>query len=327
MDDQAQTPSRLNLFPPIAARETGRLQVSKLHEIYYEECGNPDGIPVLMVHGGPGGGSNPLMRRFHDPEKYRIILFDQRGCGRSTPHAELKENTTWNLVDDIEKLRQHLSIEKWQLFGGSWGSTLSLIYAITHPERVSSLILRGIFLLRKQEVDWFYVNGCNALFPDLYEEFVSVIPLRQRRDIICAFYKQLTSKDYNVRLEAAKAWSQWEGSTVSLRPSPRRDKNSISGQYALAFARIECHYFYNLGFLDSDNWIIENIDPLRRIPCRIVHGRYDVVTPLANAWALHTAWPESQLTIVPDSGHAMSEPGTIHELVSATEAFAETGAE
>ena len=321
MDNHAQITSRLNLFPPIAAHTTGRIKVSDRHEIYYEECGNPNGRPVLMVHGGPGGGSNPLMRRFHDPEKYRIILFDQRGCGRSIPHAELDENTTWNLVDDIEKLRNHLSVEQWQLFGGSWGSTLSLIYAITHPKRVSALVLRGIFLLRKKEIDWFYNQGCNSLFPDYYDEFVSAIPVHERSDIVSAFYKRLTSTDRNVQLAAAKAWSQWEGSTVSLTPNPRREKNMISNQYALAFARIECHYFYHAGFLDTDNWILENLSRAHDIPCRIVHGRYDVVTPVANAWALHKAWPSSELTIVQDAGHAMSEPGTIHELVSATQKF------
>lgn len=323
MDHHRQTAGRLNLFPALSAHTTGRLKVSDLHEIYYEECGNPNGLPVLMVHGGPGGGSNPVMRRFHDPEKYRIILFDQRGCGRSTPHAELKENTTWHLVDDIEKLRRHLSVERWQLFGGSWGSTLSLIYAIMHPHRVSALVLRGIFLLRQKEINWFYKNGCNALFPDQYEEFLSVLPEKERRDIVGAFYKRLTSSNQAVQVAAAKAWSQWEGSTVSIMPPQRRDKSTISSRYALAFARIECHYFYHLGFMESDNWIIENIDGIRQIPCRIVHGRYDVVTPLANAWTLHRAWPGSQLSIVKDAGHAMSEPGTIHELVSATRAFEE----
>ena len=322
MDNHAPSPSRLNLFPPIAAHSSGRLKVSRIHEFYYEECGNPNGQPVLMVHGGPGGGSNPLMRRFHDPQKYRIILFDQRGCGRSTPHAELNENTTWNLVEDIETLRKHLSVEKWQLFGGSWGSTLSLIYAVTHPERVSALVLRGIFLLRKKEIDWFYNQGCNALFPDYYDELVSLIPAHERDDIVSAFYKRLTSTDRSVQLAAAKAWSQWEGSTVSMTPRPQRDRSMISNQYALAFARIECHYFYHAGFLPSDNWILDNLPRAHHIPCRIVHGRYDVVTPLANAWALHTSWPGSELKIVPDSGHAMSEPGTIHELVSATQALA-----
>ncbi len=314
----------MNLFPPLAAHTTGRIKVSDIHEIYYEECGNPKGLPVLMVHGGPGGGSNPLMRRFHDPEKYRIILFDQRGCGRSTPHAELRQNTTWDLVNDIEHLRKHLSVEAWQLFGGSWGSTLSLIYAISHPERVSGLILRGIFLLRRKEIDWFYSQGCNALFPDYYEDFISVLPDNERHDVVGAFYKRLTSSDRSIQLAAAKAWSQWEGSTVSLMPNPRRDKNMISNQYALAFARIECHYFYHAGFLDSDNWILDNLHRAHAIPSSIVHGRYDVVTPLANAWALHTAWPGSKLTIVQDSGHAMSEAGTIHELVSATQASAQT---
>ncbi|MGI9422538.1 MAG: prolyl aminopeptidase [Hyphomicrobiaceae bacterium] len=318
MDHQHSAAQRLTLYPPLPARKNGRIRVSDLHEIYFEECGNPDGIPVVVLHGGPGGGSNPMMRRFHDPNAYRIILFDQRGCGRSTPHAELRENTTWDLVADMERLRQRLGIERWQLFGGSWGSTLSLVYAITHPERVSSLVLRGIFMLQQDEISWFYKAGCNWLFPDAYEAFLSQIPAEERHDIVTAYYQRLTSSDPTTRLAAAKAWSVWEASTLSLKQSDGRIKALASDQYALAFARIECHYFVNRGFLDGDDWIMRNISTIHHLPCTIVHGRYDVVTPLRNAWRLSTAWPNARLRIVADAGHAMSEPGIAHELVSAT---------
>lgn len=317
MDHQDTSTQRFQLYPPLPARSNGRIRVSDLHEIYFEECGNPRGIPVVMVHGGPGGGSNPAMRRFHDPDIYRIILFDQRGCGRSTPHAELRENTTWDLVTDLERLRERLNIERWQLFGGSWGSTLSLVYAIMHPERVTSLILRGIFLLQQDEISWFYEAGSNVLFPDAYDAFIAQIPVDERDDIIAAYYRRLTSDDKATRLAAAKAWSTWEASTLSLRRNDDRIKAVASDNYALAFARIECHYFVNRGFLDRDGWILSNIEKIRHIPCTIVHGRYDVVTPLRNAWRLSAAWPEADLRIVADAGHAMSEPGIAHELIAA----------
>lgn len=318
MDARSDQPKRLGLFPAIAARTNGRLRVSDLHEIYFEECGNPDGIPVLIVHGGPGGGSNPMMRRFHDPQRYRIILFDQRGCGRSTPHAELRENTTWDLISDMERLRARLGIESWHLFGGSWGSTLSLAYAISHPRRVRGLILRGIFLLRRKEIDWFYQEGCSALFPDAFQSFCDLIPQVERSDMVAAYHRRLTSPDRAIQLQAAKAWSVWEASTLSFTPNQNRKNAFASDQYALAFARIECHYFFHGGFLEADGWLLAQIDKIRHIPCTIVHGRYDVVTPLGNAWALKQAWPEADLHIVPDAGHAMSEAGNIHELVAAT---------
>lgn len=318
MDLQNDRPDRLGLYPAIPPYKNGWIAVSRRHKIYYEECGTPDGVPVLIVHGGPGGGSRPVMRRYHDPAKYRIILFDQRGCGRSTPHAELQENTTWDLVQDMEKLRQHVGIKRWQLFGGSWGSTLSLIYAISYPERVSSLILRGIFLLSRREILWFYQEGCNWLFPDYYARFAEIIPVDERYDMVAAYYRRLTCDDNEIRLRAAKAWSLWEAATLSLSSNLDRVRNFASEHYALAFARIECHYFYHRGFLAEDNWILNNIATIQHLPCTIVHGRYDLVTPLRNAWLLNEAWPETDLRIVPDAGHAMSEPGNRHELIAAT---------
>ena len=313
--------TRFGLYPQIAPYNKGRLKVSDIHELYFEECGNPEGAPVLMVHGGPGGGSNPTMRRFHDPAHYRIILLDQRGCGRSTPHAELEQNTTWDLVADMERLREHLRLEKWQLLGGSWGSTLSLAYAQTHPERVSQLILRGIFTLRRRELEWFYQEGCSWIHPDAFEAYLAPIPEQERGDMMSAYYKRLTSDNRDVQLEAARAWSIWEGTTLSLLHNEERVKHFSQGDYALAFARIECHYFVHKGFFETDGQLIANAHLLKGIPGVIVHGRYDVVTPLKSAWELARAWPEAELKIVPDSGHAMTEPGIIHELVSATRAF------
>jgi proline iminopeptidase len=310
------------LYPEIEPYRTGRLPVSSPHEIYFEECGNPQGKPVLMVHGGPGGGSNPTMRRYHDPAHYRIILFDQRGCGRSKPYASLEDNTTWHLVADMEQLRTHLGIERWQLCGGSWGSTLSLAYAETHPARVTELILRGIFTIRQSELKWFYQEGCSWLYPDAFEAYLAPIPPVERGDMIAAYHTRLTSSDRAVRLEAARAWSVWEGTTLSLMPDDQRIANFGRPEYALAFARIECHYFVNKGFFDRDGQLIADAGKIRHIPGVIVHGRYDVVTPLRSAWDLKQAWPEADLRIVPDAGHAMTEPGIIHELVSASQRFA-----
>lgn len=316
------TPRRTALRLPLEPYASGRLPVTDGHEIYFEQCGNPSGDPVLMVHGGPGGGSNPTMRRFHDPMRHRIVLFDQRGCGRSTPHASLEANTTWDLVADMERLRTHLGIERWQLFGGSWGSTLALTYAETYPERVSGLILRGIFLLRKAEIDWFYQQGCNWLYPDAFAAYQAPIPEDERGDMVQAYYRRLTSGDRAVQLAAAKAWSIWEGSTLSLVPDPDRVRIFGADAYALAFARIECHYFINRGFFDRDDRLLANAGRLRGIPGIIVHGRYDVVTPLKNAFDLKAVWPEAELRIVADAGHAMTEPGIIDELVAATERMA-----
>jgi proline iminopeptidase len=298
------------------------LDVGGGHEIYYEQCGNPNGQPVVIVHGGPGGGCNPTMRRVHDPERYHIVLFDQRGCGRSTPYAELTNNTTWHLVADMERLREHLGIQRWQLFGGSWGSTLSIAYAETHPHRVTAMILRGIFLLRRAELDWFYKDGCSWIYPDAFEPYLAEIPEAERGDMIAAYYRRLTSPDIDVRLRAARAWSVWEGSTLSLYEDPQRVRLFAIDSYALAFARIECHYFINGGFFRQDDQLLADAHKLAGIPGVIVHGRYDVVTPFKNAWDLKKAWPDADVRLVPDSGHAMTETGTITELITATRMFA-----
>jgi len=322
--DPQRTPGspRLSLYPEIVPFRSGRLKVSGLHELYYEECGSPSGKPVVMLHGGPGGGITPLMRRYHDPRLYRIVLFDQRGCGRSIPHAALEENTTWDLVADIERLRAHLGIDSWQVFGGSWGSTLALAYAETHPDRVSELILRGIFTLRRAELEWFYQEGCSWLFPDAFEDYVKVIPEAERGDMIAAYYRRLTSEDPETQVAVARAWSAWEGRTLSLLPDFDRVRQFSEDHYALAFARIECHYFINGGFFETDDQLIRDAGRLRDIPGVIVHGRYDVVTPVKIAFDLARAWPEADLRVVPDSGHAMTEPGILHELIAATRIFA-----
>jgi len=313
---------RFQLYPPIEPYMRGRLSVPGGHEIYYEQCGNPDGIPALTLHGGPGGGSNPTMRRCHDPSLYRIVLFDQRGCGRSEPHASLEANTTWDLVADMERLRTHLGIERWQLFGGSWGSTLALAYAETHPERVTALILRGIFLLRRSELTWFYQQGASWIFPEAFEAYQAQIPPEERGDMIAAYYKRLTHPDRRVQIAAAQAWSVWEASTLSLLEDPERIRQFADEIYALAFARIECHYFVNGGFFARDGELLEKAHRIAHIPGVIVHGRYDVCTPVKNAWDLKRAWPIAELRIVPDAGHALVEPGIAHELIAATRRFA-----
>jgi proline iminopeptidase len=321
--DPRRTPGApsLSLYPEIVPYRTGRLKVSGIHELYYEECGSPSGKPVVMLHGGPGGGITPLMRRYHDPRLYRIILFDQRGCGRSIPHASLEENTTWDLVEDIERLRKHLGIDRWQVFGGSWGSTLGLAYAETHPERISELILRGIFTLRRAELEWFYQEGCSWLFPDAFADYAAVIPEAERGDMIAAYHRRLTSDDPETQVSAARAWSAWEGRTLSLLPDFDRVRQFSEDHYALAFARIECHYFFNGGFFETDGQLIDNAARLKDIPGVIVHGRYDVVTPVKIAFDLARAWPQADLRVVADSGHAMTEPGIVHELIAATRIF------
>jgi proline iminopeptidase len=310
------------LYPDVSAHREYRLRVSDLHEIYVEESGNPNGKPVLFVHGGPGGGTEAKQRRFFDPSKYRIVLFDQRGCGKSTPHASLVDNTTAHLVSDMEKIREHLAIERWQVFGGSWGSTLALAYAQAHPTRVTELVLRGIFLLRKQEIDWFYQHGCNALFPDAWEDFVAPIPMAERSDMVSAYYKRLTSTDAKVRSEAARAWSVWEGRTSCLMPNEGLVSRMAGDSFAEAFARIECHFFTHGGFLESDAALLDNVVKIRHIPTVIVQGRYDVVCPMQSAWALHRAFPEAELRIVKDAGHSAFEAGITHELITATDGFA-----
>lgn len=313
--------SRRVLYPEIEPYNTGMLQVSTLHRIYYEESGNPNGKPTLFLHGGPGGGTDPKQRRFFDPAHYRIILVDQRGCGKSTPHAELRENTTWDLVADLEKLRIHLGLERWQVFGGSWGSTLALAYAETHPRRVSELVLRGIFLLRRSELLWFYQDGASALFPDAWQPYWEHIPEAERGDMMKAYYRRLTSDDPAVRAEAARRWSVWEAATSFLLQRPDHIAHAAQDAFSLAFARIECHYFVHHGFLEREQQLLENAGRLRQTPAVIVQGRYDVVCPLHSAWQLHRAWPEADLRIVDDAGHSAFEPGTIHELVSATDRF------
>ena len=311
------------LYPDIEPYRTGRLQVGGVHEIYFEESGNPNGKPVVFFHGGPGGGTEPKHRRYFDPKTYRIVLFDQRGCGRSTPFASLEDNTTWHLVEDIEKLREHLEIERWQVFGGSWGSTLALAYAETHPSRVTELVLRGIFLLRKEEIRWFYQDGASWIFPDAWHEYESHIPQAERGDLLRAYYARLTSSDPTVQRAAAKVWSVWEGRTSCLIPNAELISRTAGDEFSLAFARIESHYFVNDGWLTNGRELLApaNVDKIRKIPGVIVQGRYDVVCPTRSAWDLHVAWPEADLRIVPDAGHAASEPGIVHELVSATDRF------
>lgn len=314
---------RCDLYPALEPYETGRLKVSEIHEIYYELCGNPAGKPAVVCHGGPGGGLTPSMRRYFDPKRYRIVLFDQRGCGKSTPNAELRENTTWDLVADMEKLRRQLDIERWQVFGGSWGSTLALAYAETHPERVTELVLRGIFTLRRDELLWFYQEGASWIFPDAWEAFLAPIPDAERGDLMAAYYRRLTGSNESEKVSAAKAWSAWEGGTVSLIPSQERIDSFSNDAFAVAFARIECHYFINRGFFDQDEQLIAAAHKLRHIPAVIVQGRYDVCTPMKTAWDLHKAWPEASFKIIADAGHAASEEGIIDALVRATDEFAE----
>jgi proline iminopeptidase len=314
-------PARRSFYPEIEPYRTGTIRVSDLHEIYFEESGNPEGKPAVFVHGGPGGGTEPRQRRFFDPKAYRIVLFDQRGCGKSRPHAELRENTTWDLVADMERLRAHLGIARWLVFGGSWGSTLALAYAEKHPDHVTELVLRGIFLLRKKEIEWFYQRGADAIFPDAWEQYVSGIPREERDDLLRAYHQRLTHDDLEVRKVAARAWSVWEGRTSCLYENPDLVAKSAGDAFSLAFARIECHYFVNGGFFEKDDLLLDEVHRIRHIPTVIVQGRYDVVCPMESAWALHRAFPEADLRIVPDAGHSAFEPGNLHELILATDRF------
>jgi proline iminopeptidase len=310
-----------SLYPEVEPFDSGMLQVSLLHTLYYEQSGNPQGKPVVFLHGGPGGGTNPKCRRFFDPAVYRIVLFDQRGCGKSTPHAELADNTTWDLVADIERVREHLGIDRWQIFGGSWGSTLALAYAQTFPDKVTELVLRGIFMLRRAELEWFYQNGCNVLYPDAWETYLNAIPEVERGDLMSAYHRRLTSTDAKVRTDAARAWSVWEGATSFLWQDKSHIESSGENDFALAFARIECHYFVNGGFFEHDDQLLRNVERIRHIPAVIVQGRYDVVCPLRSAWDLHRTWPEADLHIVQDAGHSAFEPGILHQLLEATDRF------
>lgn len=316
--------NRRSLFADNEPFARGWMPAADGHEIYYEECGRPDGKPCVILHGGPGGAINPTMRRFFDPRRWRMALFDQRGCGRSRPNASLDNNTTWALIEDIERLRVHLGIEKWTVFGGSWGSTLALAYAITHPGRVEALVLRGIFLLTERELRWFYQDGASMMFPDAWESFQQSIPPEERGDLVNAYHRRLTHADRHIQARAAAAWSQWEGDTISLRGPDARPSKFNEEDFTIAFARIECHYFVNHGFFSEDGWILKNIDKIRDIPGWIVQGRFDVVTPLEAAWSLHKAWPKANFNIVWDAGHASTEPGVIDGLVRATDAALRT---
>lgn len=310
------------LYPSVDPFMTGQLQVSERHHIYYEQCGNPAGKPVVILHGGPGAGCGAKMRCFHDPAKYRIVLFDQRGAGRSTPHADLVDNTTWHLVADIEQLRAHLGIDRWQVFGGSWGSTLALAYAETHPDAVTELVLRGIFMLRRWELEWFYQEGASRVFPDAWENYLAAIPVVERHDLISAYHRRLTHEDPAVRLAAARAWSVWEAATSFLYQDPAFMHSHEEDAFALAFARIECHYFVNGGFFEVEDQLLRDVSKIRDIPATIVHGRYDVVCPIANAWDLHRAWPEADLRIIADAGHSGFEAGITAALINATDRYA-----
>jgi len=309
------------LYPDIDPFDTGTLQVDARHRLYYEQCGNPNGKPVVLLHGGPGAGCGPKMRRFHDPRHYRIVLFDQRGAGRSTPHADLIDNTTHALVSDIETLREHLRIARWQVFGGSWGSTLALAYAQAHPDRVTELVLRGIFMLRRWELEWFYQEGTSRLFPDAWQQYLDGIPAVEHGDLISAYHRRLTHEDPAVRLAAARRWSVWEAATSFLRQDPDFMSGHEEEAFALAFARIESHYFVHGGFFEHDDQLLRDAHRIRHIPGTIVHGRYDVVCPVQNAWDLKKAWPEATLHIAPTSGHSAFEPEIASLLVDATNAY------
>jgi len=315
----AATDHRRGLFPESEPFASGWLSTGGPHEIFYEECGNPNGRPCVILHGGPGGAINPTMRRFFDPKQWRMALFDQRGCGKSRPNASLDDNTTWSLIEDIERLREHLGVEKWCVFGGSWGSTLALAYAIKHPERVESVVLRGIFLLTERELRWFYQDGASMMFPDAWARFCAPIPLEERGDMMAAYHKRLVHPDRRVQAEAAAAWSQWEGDTISIRGPEARPSKFNEIDFAIAFARIECHFFVNGGFFPEHDWLIKNAHVLKDIPGWIVQGRFDVVTPMESAWRLKTAWPAARFEVVWDAGHASTEPGIVDALVRATD--------
>ena len=309
------------LFPPIEPFRTHSLTVGQGHRLYVEECGRPDGLPVVFLHGGPGAGCETYHRRFFNPDVYRIILFDQRGCGRSLPHAELTGNNTQALMKDMETIRAMLDIDRWIVFGGSWGSTLALVYAETHPLRVLGLILRGIFLCRSRDIDWFYQDGASCLLPDYWQDYLQPIPVVERDHMVEAYYRRLTGDDELARMAAAKAWSSWEGRASTLLP-----KASVTGHFdnpytALSLARIECHYFMHDSFLEPDQ-ILRDAGSLHGIPGVIVHGRYDVVCPVEQAWLLHEVWPQSRLQIIPDAGHSATEEGIVDALVTATGQFA-----
>ena len=310
-----------DLYPPLPPNATYELPVGDGHRLYVEECGRPDGIPAVFLHGGPGAGCEAAHRRFFDPERYRAVLFDQRGCGRSTPHASLQSNTTWDLVEDMERIRERLGIERWLVFGGSWGSTLALAYAQTHPERVLALVVRGIFLCRESEIRWFYQEGASWAFPDYWQDFLAPIPPEERDDLLFAYHRRLTGENDLARMAAAKAWSVWEGRTATLLANPDIQAHFSDPRLAMSLARIECHYFVNRAFLGL-NQLLANAGCLADIPGVIVQGRYDLICPMRSAWELHRAWPGSELRVIPDAGHSAFEPGIRAALVEATDRFA-----
>ncbi len=313
--------ARHALFPPIEPFNRFRLKVSGGHDLYVEECGTPGAKPVIVLHGGPGGGVSASMRRYFDPKAHHVVLFDQRGCGRSRPHASIEHNTTWDLIRDIEAIRRRLGIERWMVFGGSWGAFLGLLYAETHPKRVSELVLRGVFLMTRAELDWFYGGAAEAFWPDRWADFVAPIPEEERGDLIGAYHKRLTSGDVALQVKLARAWTRWESATAALTPSIARESAMTDANYARAFARLEAHYFVNQGFLEADDQIMRDIGKIRQIPGVIVQGRYDMVCPPRAAWRLHQAWPASDLQIVADAGHALSESGISAALLQAVERF------
>lgn len=313
------------LFPPIEPFNTFNLKVDDLHTLYVEEVGNPKGKPVIFLHGGPGGGIDSKHRRYFDPDIFRIVLFDQRGCGKSTPFGELKQNTTFDLVRDMEKIREKLGIESWHILGGSWGATLALCYAICHPDRVLSITLRGVFLLRQQELKWFYQYGAHWFYPEEWELYLKQIPENERHDMISAYHKRLNSSDPKILREAAIAWSRWEGATSKLKKDPNMIDHYSDDHFAYAFARIENHYFINKAFLSEDNWILNNIHKIEKIPGAIVQGRYDMTCPPISAYELHKAWPRAQFIMVEEAGHSMSEPGITEALLTAVNEFGGQG--
>jgi len=308
-------------YSPIEPNRTGFLDVSSGHSLYWEESGNPKGKPVIFLHGGPGSGTEPHQRGYFNPKGYRIILMDQRGAGKSRPHASLINNTTWHLVEDLEQLRIHLGVDKWVVFGGSWGSALALAYSETHPERVLALIVRGIFLVRKKEMHWFYQFGAHHIFTDEWEKFIDPIPVHERGDLIAAYYKRLTSSNPAIRKQAASAWTCWEGATLKLLFDPALYQQFTQDEHADALARIECHYFINQGFFKTDHLLLEHSGTLSKIPGCIIQGRYDMICPFESAWELHKAWPQAQFEVIKDAGHAASEPGITDALIRATDYF------
>ncbi|MEW8473991.1 MAG: prolyl aminopeptidase [Candidatus Thiodiazotropha endolucinida] len=310
-----------DLYPAIEPFTSQMLPVGNGHRLYVEQVGKPDGIPVLFLHGGPGAGCEPYHRRFFNPDHYRVVLFDQRGCGHSTPHASLEANTTWDLVGDIERIRQQLNIEQWLLFGGYWGSTLALAYAQSNPDRVTGMVLRGIFLCRDEEISWFYQHGASRVFPDYWEDFIAPIPQQERDDLLHAYHRRLSGENDIDRMAAAKAWSVWEGRTASLHPNPAVVSFFSDPHTALSLARIECHYFVNHAFLRPNQLLLES-DRLADIPGVIVQGRYDLICPMTSAWELHRAWPGSELKVIGDAGHSAAEPGIRSALIEATDRFA-----